>query len=512
MTQAIEFDYLVVGGGTAGCIVASRLSEDPSMTVGLLEWGPSDLNEERARSIRSWADMIETEYDLDYRSVEQERGNSNIRQTRMKILGGCSTTNTMIAWRPLASDLREWVALGAAGWGPKTGQLYYDRLLTPITMVATSDRNPVVADVVASAARALDLPVQNAWNDGRLDTDARGTGFFEVGYTPESNLRSSSSIYYLHELAGTRPNLSVITGSRVARILLERGDVVPRAVGVELADGAVYSSRHEIIVSAGAIDSVKLLQLSGIGPAQVLKRAGVEVLVDLPGVGENLQDHAEGLVVWESSAPHSTVSASGWDAGAMLALTDRADAPDVLMHFPVDAYVENQLAAGIGFPDNIVSIAPNVAKPSSRGRVWIESADLERPPLIDYRYFTDPDGHDERMLVAGVRAARRIAEAEPMRSWVVREVFPGPDVQSDEEISRVARETHQTVYHVSGTCKIGAENDPLAVVDPDLRVRGVSGLRIADASVFPTLTATNPVVTVMIVAERAADLISAAHT
>ncbi|AXG81804.1 GMC family oxidoreductase [Streptomyces paludis] len=503
-----EYDYVVVGGGTAGCVLASRLSEDPSVHVALLEWGPSDLHEERARAIRRWAEMVESEYDLDYRSVPQERGNSGIRQTRMRILGGCSTTNTMIAWRPLASDLREWVALGATGWTPESVLPYYDRLLTPICPVAPEDRNPFVADVVAAAAKALGVPLRDEWNDGRLDTDARGAGFFEVGYTPESNLRSSTSIHYLHALAGSRPNLHVLTGARARRVVLEpRTGGTPRATGVELDDGGFFAGRRETIISAGAIDTVKLLQLSGIGPSDVLDAAGVEVLVDAPGVGENLQDHAEGLVVWESTGPPPATSASGWDAGAMFSLTGRTDAPDVLMHFPVEPVVDHPLAQGFTFPENIVAIAPNVAKPASRGRVWIETADIEQPPKIDYRYFTDPAGHDEKVLLAGVRAARRIAEEEPMRSWLVREVFPGPDVRSDEELSRIARATHQTVYHVSGTCRMGSDDDPLAVLDPELRVRGVEGLRVADASAFPALTATNPVVTVMVLAERAADLI-----
>jgi choline dehydrogenase-like flavoprotein len=183
------------------------------------------------------------------------------------------------------------------------------------------------------------------------------------------------------------------------------------------------------------------------------------------------------------------------------------------MHFPVEpwaVHAQRWLAtrAAEPLPERIVSIAPNVARPHSRGRTWIESADPDAPPAIGYRSFTDADGHDERLLVEGVRLARTIAEQEPMRSWVVREVFPGPEVTSDEELSEIERAIHQTVYHVSGTCRIGAVSDPAAVVDPALRVRGVEGLRVVDASVFPTLTSVNPVVTVMLVAERAADLIA----
>ena len=212
--------------------------------------------------------------------------------------------------------------------------------------------------------------------------------------------------------------------------------------------------------------------------------------------------------MWEAVSAPPAISASGWDAGAMVGVDGDPTKADVLMHFPVEPVVGHPRARGVSFPSTIVAIAPNVAKPHSRGRVTIASPDPDEPPVIDYRYFTDDSGHDERMLVAGVRLARRIAEAEPMRRHLVREVFPGPEVQSDEELSAVQRDIHQTVYHVSGTCRIGAVDDEFAVVDPSLRVRGIEGLRIADASVFPTLTSVNPVITVMMVAERAADLIA----
>lgn len=504
------FDYLVVGGGTSGSLLAARLSEDPGVTVGLLEWGPDDEHEPRARELRRWAEMLEGEYDLDYRSVPQERGNSAIRQARLRILGGCSDGNTMISWRTLAADLDEWVERGAAGWSPEVVQPYYDRLRTPIQPVAEQDRNPMVADMVAAAATALDIPLQEAWNDGRLDKCAEGAGFFEVGYTPEENVRSSTSIHYLHPARATRENLRVVLGTRVERVDVVDGMAtgVRARVGGELVD---FTATREVILCCGAIDTPRLLQLSGIGPRAVLEEAGVPVVLDLPGVGENLMDHAEGLVVWELKGSPPSTCASGWDAGALVSIMEPDNRPDVLMHFPVEPWAVHAEAYGAELPERIVSIAPNVARPASRGRVWITSADPEAAPSIDYRYFTDPDGRDEVALVAGVRLARRIAEAEPFASRLVREVFPGPEVRTDEQISEVARATHQTVYHVSGTCAIGADDDALAVLDPSLRVRGVDGLRVVDASVFPQLVATNPVVTIMMVAERAADLIRGAR-
>ena len=499
------FDYLVVGGGTAGCIVAARLAEDPSVSVGLVEWGPSDSGEPRARTLRRWAEMLEGEYDLDYRSVPQERGNSGIRQARLRILGGCSTGNTMIAWRPRVADLQEWVDLGAHGWDAATVHPYFGQLQTPITPVPPPDQNPFVAGVIRSASSALGLPVRSTWNDEDI---IEGTGFFEVGYRPETNTRSSSSICYMHPAQRSRANLHVLLQTRALRLILDRGN---RAAGVlaRTGDGSTSEilARREVVVCAGAIDSPRLLQLSGIGPAAVLEAAGADVRVDLPGVGENLMDHAEGIVIWEVAEPPSPVCASGWDAGALVRLTPGAAHPDITMHFPVEAWVDQVVAHGVQMPPYYVAIAPNVSKPRSRGRVWITSADPDERPAIDYRYFTDPGGADEAVLVAAVRAARRIGESEPMAAQLRREVFPGPQAVSDADISALARATHQTVYHVSGTCRMGAPDDGLAVVDAELRVYGVPGLRVADASVFPAIPSVNPVVTVMITAERAVSLI-----
>jgi choline dehydrogenase-like flavoprotein len=522
MESSLSFDFLVVGGGTAGCLVSARLAE-LGWTVALLEWGPDDEHEPRARDLRRWEEMLEGEYDLDYRTKPNERGNSDIRLARLRILGGCSTGNTMIAFRPLRRDLEEWVAAGAEGWDPDTVLPAYDRLRTPIQPVAESDRNPYLADVVASAVTALGVPERRVWNDGSLDDNASGAGFFEVGYLPESNLRSSTSIHYVHPARAKGEGPEIFTGHRVVQVLFDddatTSESPPRVCGVRVRtdDGATRTMRasREVILCAGAIDTPRVLQLSGIGPRDVLEAAGVPVRVELPGVGENLQDHAEGLVVWETVRKPPPTCASGWDAAAVVDI-DGDGRPEVHMHFPVvpwAVHAESWRAAhGLEpLPGSIVAIAPNVARPRSRGRVWIESADSEQPPAIDFRSFTDPEGRDESVLLAGVRLARKVAEQEPMRSWLVREVFPGVEVQTDEELSRVARATHQTVYHPSGTCRMGSAGDPGAVLDSRLRVRKTRGLRVVDASVFPTLTAHNPVVTVMVVAEHAVGLIAADH-
>jgi choline dehydrogenase-like flavoprotein len=508
LSEQGPWDYVVVGGGTAGCIVAARLSEDPAVTVALLEWGPSDRDVAAAGKIRRWAEMVEGEHDLDYRSVPQARGNSDIRQTRMRLLGGCSTANTMISWKPLAADLAEWVAHGAAGWDAETILPYFDRLATPITVIPPSDRNPYLQDVIDAASAALGIPHQQSWNDHSF---VDGAGFFEIGYTPESNLRSSTSRSYLHSLLGTRPNLTVFLGQRATRIELTEGRVTAVFATSSSGKSSTFACNREIVLSAGAIDSPRLLQLSGIGPAAMLVDAGIPVVVDLPGVGANLQDHPEGLIIWESRAPLGPESATGWDAGFLVKVDPDSPVPEISTHIPLETWGVHAERFTGPLPLNNVSLTPNICKPRSRGKVWVTDADPTTPPSIDYGYFTDSEGHDERLLVTAIRNARLVAATAPMSGHLLREVFPGKTVVSDEDLSAILRATHQTVYHVCGTCMMGSENNPAAVLDNRLRLRGVQGLRVVDASVFPTIPSLNPVVTVMIVAERAVDLIREDH-
>ena len=394
-------------------------------------------------------------------------------------------------------------------WGAEEFLPYYDRLATHIVPVAPEHRNPYLADVISAASKALGIPVRDHWNDGAF---ADGTGFLELGYYPETGVRSSSSVDYLHRIAADRANLNIHLETRVLRIVIDAdGDAGPRAraIEVERADGsrAEIVARREIVLSAGAIDTPRLLLLSGVGPVDELRAAGVGVVHDLPGVGRNLMDHPEGLVLWEATEPIPDIGASDWDAIISLRVDASAPAPDILCHIPLMTMADHSERLGFVTPEHSLSLTPNVAKPRSRGRVWITSPDPTRQPLIDYGYFTDPDHHDERTLLAGMRMARRVAATQPMSRWIAREVFPGPDVQTDEDLSELARAAHHTVYHVSGTCRIGAAEDRAAVVDPQLRVHGIRGLRVADASVFPVITTVNTVVTVLMVGERAADLI-----
>jgi choline dehydrogenase-like flavoprotein len=500
-----RYDVLVVGGGTAGAVIAARLSEDPRRSVGLLEWGPDDRCEPRALQIRRWFEMLEGEFDLDYRSVPQPRGNSEIRQARARILGGCSSHNTMIALRPPDADFDDWAARGAEGWDGASMQPWFERLATRIETVAPQHRNPYLADVISSAAAALGIPVREDWNGSPY---ADGAGWLPIGYTPETGVRSSSSVAYLHPVMDERPNLDVITGARALRVVVSDGAASGVAVRHEDGTTEEFGAGSEVVLCAGAIDTPRLLLLSGVGPAEQLRSHGLEVVSDVPGVGENLTDHPEGLVVWEAARPLAPVAATDWDITIMARLLDPAAAvPDVLAHVPLMTYAVHAERFGLALPEQSLSMTPNVTRPRSRGRVWLAGPDPDAAPLIDYRAFTDPEGRDERTLLAGMRMARGVAASAPMSGWVGRELFPGPDVVGDEELSAVMRATHHTVYHVSCTCRMGAADDPLAVLDPELRVRGVRRLSVADASAFPSLTTVNPVVAVLMLAERAADLI-----
>lgn len=502
--RELETDVIVVGGGTAGCIVAARVSENPELHTTLLEWGPTDQGEDRARYVRRWLEMLEGEYDLDYRSVPQARGNSGIQQSRARILGGCANHNTMIAFRPPVWDLDEWVAEGAVGWDAASFFPYYERLKTTIVPVAEPHRNAYLKDVIAAASKALEIPVQTDWNRGEW---TEGAGFLSIAYRPETGERSTSSRDYIHPLIDARDNLDLRLGARVTRLIVDAG----RVTGVEVTrdDGSRerITARREVVLCAGSIDTPRLMLLSGIGPAEALKAAGVDVSIDLPGVGQNLMDHPEALLVWETTRPIPPEGATDWDIGILVKTDTTRPGPDVMMHVPLATFAVHAETAGIATPEDSVSMTPNVTKPKSRGTLRLASPDPEVAPLYDPAYLTDCEGYDERMLLRGVELARQIAATEPMAGWLLRETVPGPDCTKPDELREMIRTTHHTVYHISGTCKMGAADDVMAVCDPQLRVRGVRGLRVADASVFPTITTINPMITIFMIAERAADLI-----
>ena len=493
--ESTEYDVVVVGGGTAGAVIASRLSADPAVRVCVIEGGPSDVGDDRVLRLRNWLSLLETEYDYDYPTVPQPLGNSHIRHARGKVLGGCSSHNTMISLLPPPEDFTDWVTAGAAGWSYDEMLPYWERLA--IHIVPVVERNPLAADFVTSCHKALGVPVHDDFNAGAF---AAGAGFFPVGYHPDTGIRSSSSVAYLHPHLD-RPNLTVRTGTWAYR-LETAGD---RVTGVHTTDGVIRGA--EYVLCAGAIDTPRLLLLSGIGPAGDLTRLGIEVAADLPGVGEHLLDHPESLILWESSRPIPPESAMDADAGLFLSRAG-GSRPDLMFHLYQIPFTVHTARLGFDVPEHGFGMTPNIPRPRSTGRLTLVDADPATKPALDFRYFTDPDGYDAQTIVDGLRIAREVAATEPFASWIRREIAPGPAAQTDEELSAYGRAVHHTVYHPAGTCRMGAAGDGSAVVDPELRLKGFANARIADASVMPTMVTVNPVVAVLMIAERAADLLA----
>ncbi|OAQ62732.1 choline oxidase [Pochonia chlamydosporia 170] len=537
-----HFDYVIVGGGTAGCIIASRLSEYlPNKIILMIEAGPTDVGENRALILKDRSSMQGTELDYRYTSVKQLRGiaqnayscltftltcfvgNSDIIHSRAKILGGCSSHNDMVSFRTPQYDAYTWEKLGCKGWSFETFARVQDKLrVTTHPSAHPRDQSQLNKDWIMSASRALGLPYVKDLNKSIRSAGGltQSVGWTPISYNPDNGYRSSTSVAYIHPILRgeeKRPNLIILTNAWVSRVNVQGNIAV--AVNVTTKDGTKHTAYaiSEIILCAGAIDTPRLMLLSGLGPREHLESVGIPVVKDIPGVGENLQDHPGASVVYElhdkvpaETATHSDVLAFirhkpyNW-AG------DDGNIPDLLLHtwqLDFDGG-EPVVPQGYPRPQNPFGIYPLTLRPESKGRVYLRSNNPSEKPALDFRYFEDPNNYDAEILVAGIKAARQIAQSEPFKSYIKREVAPGPLVTSDRDLDKYARETSCTIYHPACTTKMGdVEKDPQAVVDSRLKVRGLLNLRIADAGVFPIMVTVNVMLTVLAVGERAAELIA----
>lgn len=517
-----SFDFVIVGGGTAGCVIASRLSEYmPDKKVLLIEAGPSDYLDDRVLLLKDWLNLLGGELDYDYPTTEQPNGNSHIRHSRAKVLGGCSSHNTLISFRPFEYDCKRWEAQGCKGWSFKTFMRVLDNLRNTVQPVHEKHRNQLCVDWVNSCSKALNIPVVEDYNK---EIKEKGhlkecVGFFNVSYNPDDGRRSSASVAYIHPILRgdeNRPNLTVLTNAWVEKLNLTGNKVT--GLNVKQQDGTRHTIRPkcETILCAGAVDTPRLMMLSGLGPKQQLSELGIPVLQDLPGVGENLLDHPESIILWELNKPVPVAQTTmDSDAGIFLrreianAAGDDGDIADIMCHCYQIPFTMNTDRLGYDSPVNAFCMTPNIPRPRSRGRLFLTSADPSVKPSLDFRYFTDPEGYDAATIVAGFKAAREIAKQAPFSDWIKREVAPGPNIQSDEALSEYGRRVAHTVYHPAGTTKMGdVRNDPNAVVDPELKIKGLQGIRIADAGVFPEMPSINPMLTVLAIGERAAEMIA----
>ena len=527
-----EFDYVVVGGGSAGCVLASRLSEDPKVSVCLLEAGGMGNNWVVKAPLGIAIQVPSKKNNWAFETVPQPGLNGRVGyQPRGKALGGSSAINAMVYIRGHRSDYDGWAALGNAGWGyddvlpyfkkSENNEVVHDAFHGsggPLNVASLRTGNPF-QDYFLEAGRQLQIPINADFNGAQQF----GLGVYQV--TQKNGERWSAARAYL-EPNLSRPNLKIITAALAGRLLLDG----KRAGGVEFRrDGKpeAVRARREVIVSSGALQSPQLLMLSGIGNAPDLQRLGIEVKQHSPGVGQNLQDHIDFAFSYRSdSLDNFGISLAGlrklWreigryrrggvgmitsnvaECGGFLKTDPNLAVPDIQLHFSVGMADNHGRSRhlGHGFGCHVCLL-----RPKSRGSVTLASADPAQPPRIDPKFYDCLD--DLETMVKAFKITRRIMDAEPLAKWRTSDMFTAT-VSSDDDIRRALKDRSDTVYHPVGTARMG--NDAMAVVDPQLRVIGVEGLRVVDASIMPTLIGGNTNAPSIMIGEKAADMIRGVH-
>ena len=524
----VAWDYIVVGAGSAGCVLADRLSADPDVRVLLLEAGPRDWHPfiHMPAGLAKLVNRKGVNWDYDT-APEPQLGRRTLWWPRGKVLGGSSSINAMCYVRGVPRDYDDWAAGGAAGWD-WDGVLPYFRRSEgnargvdalhggdgPLSVSDLRHVNPLSHAFVA-AARQAGYSANDDFNGPRQE----GVGLYQV--TQRDGARCSSAVAYLQP-AKARPNLTVVTGAQANRITFAHG----RADGVVYgaAGGAFHQvATREVLLCGGTINSPQLLMLSGIGPAAELRRHGIRVLHDAPGVGANLQDHLDICTLWHCTqrvsydrmsdlkvafdyylrgrrgAGSSNIAEAGGFVRSALAPDERAD---IQFHF-VPAMLDDHGRHRL--PGDGYTLHACFLRPRSRGRIALAGNRVNDKPRIEANYLSDAEGFDLKMMVECAKVSRGILRQPAFDAYRGAPIFPARDDLSDAELADFIRAKAESVYHPVGTCRMGG--DDAAVVDPELRVRGVEGLRVVDASVMPALPGGNTNAPTIMIAERAADLI-----